>query len=179
MWLKIAKKGTGYVSITYAEALDVALCWGWIDSVKNACDDAWWLQKFTPRGPRSIWSKINRAKALALAASGAMKPPGHTEIERAKKDGRWEAAYEGAKNATVPDDFAAALAKSPSAAKFFAALDGASRYAILFRIHNVKRTETRARKIAAFVQMLARGEKSGVWARGSRRKSRSARSLPR
>jgi uncharacterized protein YdeI (YjbR/CyaY-like superfamily) len=159
LWLKLAKKGTGHASMSYPEALEVALCWGWIDAVKSACDDAWWLQKFTPRGPRSIWSKINRAKALALVASGAMKPPGHAEIERAKKDGRWEAAYDGAKAATVPEDLAAALAKSPRAAKFFASLDGANRYAILFRIHNVKRAETRARKIAAFVQMLARGEK--------------------
>ncbi len=159
VWIQIAKKGSGIASVNYPEVLDVALAYGWIDAVRNAFDEKTFLQRFTPRGPRSIWSKINRDKALALIASGEMKPPGLAEVERAKKDGRWAAAYAGQKTATVPDDLAAALAVDPRAAAFFATLDSRNRYAILFRLHGAKKPETRARRLAAFVEMLAKGEK--------------------
>ena len=155
VWLKLAKKGAGHTSVTYAEAIEVALAWGWIDGPKASLDDAWWLQKFTPRAARSLWSKINRAKAMALIESGAMTAAGLAEVERAKRDGRWEAAYESASRAEVPDDLALALSKNKKAAVFFATLDSANRYAVLFRIHNVKRAETRAKKIETFVQMLS------------------------
>jgi uncharacterized protein YdeI (YjbR/CyaY-like superfamily) len=159
LWLKLAKKAAEQPSVTYPEAIEVALAWGWIDGPKASLNDAWWLQKFTPRSQRSLWSKINREKAIALIESGAMMPPGLSEVDRAKRDGRWQAAYEPASRATVPDDLAAALSKNPRAAAFFAALDGANRYAILFRIHNVKKAETRAKKIETYVQMLAEGKK--------------------
>jgi uncharacterized protein YdeI (YjbR/CyaY-like superfamily) len=159
LWLKLGKKGAGVSSITYAEALDVALSWGWIDGIKKKHDAAWWLQKFTRRGPRSIWSTINRGKALALIAAGEMKPSGQAEIDRAQRDGRWEAAYEGQRRATVPDDLAVALAASPRAAAFFATLDSANRYAVLWRIQHAKKAATREARIARFVEMLARGEK--------------------
>ena len=159
VWLKLAKKGSGVASVTYAEALEVALTWGWIDGQKRAHDDAAWLQKFTPRGAKSLWSQVNRDKALALIASGAMMPPGLAEVERAKGDGRWDAAYEPQSRATVPDDLAAALATNPRAAAFFATLNGANRYAVLFRVHNSKKPETRAKNVARFVEMLARHEK--------------------
>lgn len=159
VWLKLAKKSSGIQSISYDEALQVALAWGWIDGHKKSHDGAWWLQKFTRRGPRSIWSKINRDKALALIAAGQMKPSGLEEIERAKRDGRWEAAYDSPSRATVPADLSAALAKSARAAAFFATLDSRNRYAVLFRIQNAKKPETRARRIAQFVEMFARHEK--------------------
>jgi uncharacterized protein YdeI (YjbR/CyaY-like superfamily) len=159
VWLKLAKKAAGVASVTYAEAIEAALAWGWIDGQKNRHDDRWWLQKFTPRGPRSMWSKINREKALALIAAGEMKPPGLEQVERAKRDGRWEAAYDSPSRATVPDDLSAALAASPRAAAFFAALDSANRYAVLFRIHTAKKAETRAKRIAELVAMLERHEK--------------------
>lgn len=159
VWLKLAKKASGVASVTYAEALEVALAWGWIDGQKQSHDDAAWLQKFTPRGARSIWSKVNREKALALIASGDMKPPGLAEVERAKQDGRWDAAYDSQSKATVPEDLAAALAANPRAAEFFSTLNAANRYAVLFRVHTAKKPETRARRIAQFVEMLARGEK--------------------
>ena len=159
LWLKLGKKAAGVSSITYAEALEVALAWGWIDGIKKKHDEAWWLQKFTPRGARSVWSAINRDKALALIASGAMKPSGLAEVERAKRDGRWKAAYEPQSRATVPEDLGAALAASPRAAAFFAALDSANRYAVLYRIQHAKKAETRAARITRFVEMLARGEK--------------------
>jgi uncharacterized protein YdeI (YjbR/CyaY-like superfamily) len=158
LWIKIAKKGNAVPSITYLEAVQVALAYGWIDSQMRAFDEDWYVQKFTPRGPKSIWSKINRDKALALIASGQMKPPGLAEVERAKKDGRWAAAYESARTATVPDDLAAALAANPRAARFFATIDSANRYAVLFRIHTAKKAETRAKRIALFVGMLGRHE---------------------
>lgn len=159
VWLKLAKKASGIPSVTYPEALDVALAWGWIDGQKGSLDDTAWLQKFTPRGARSIWSKINREKALALIASGEMKPPGLAEVERAKKDGRWDAAYDSPSRATVPEDFAAALAANARASEFFTTLNSANRYAVLWRIQTVKKAETRARRIAEFVEMLARHEK--------------------
>jgi len=159
LWLKLAKKASGVESVTYAEALEVALAWGWIDGQKRSHDESAWLQKFTPRGPKSLWSKINRDKALALIAAGEMKPSGLAEVERAKRDGRWEAAYDSPSKATVPDDLAAALSANARAAAFFSTLDATNRYAMLFRIHNVKKAETRTRRIAQFVEMLARHEK--------------------
>jgi uncharacterized protein YdeI (YjbR/CyaY-like superfamily) len=159
VWMKIAKKGSGYSSITYAEALTEAIAWGWIDGQKQKLDEAWWLQKFTPRGARSIWSKINREKALALIAAHKMKPAGLKEVERARRDGRWEAAYDPQSRATVPPDLAAALAVNPRAAAFFATLESYNRYAVLFRIHAASKPETRTKRIAKFVGMLERGEK--------------------
>ena len=159
VWLKMAKKSSGIASINYQEALEVALMWGWIDGQKQSHDDTSWLQRFTPRGPKSIWSKINREKALALIAAGKMRPSGLEEVERAKKDGRWEAAYDSQSRASVPADLAAALAANPRAAEFFATLNSTNRYAVLFRIHNAKKAETRARRIETFVEMLARHEK--------------------
>ena len=159
IWLKIAKKTSGSASVTYAQALEVALIWGWIDGQKGKLDEAWWLQKFTPRGSRSMWSKINRDKATALIAAGKMMPSGLAEVDRAKKDGRWERAYESQKSALVPKDLARALADNPRAQKFFATLEAHNRYAILWRVHNAKKPETRARRIAKFVAMLAKGEK--------------------
>jgi uncharacterized protein YdeI (YjbR/CyaY-like superfamily) len=159
VWLKIAKKTSGNVSVTYAEALTVALIWGWIDGQKEKFDEVWWLQKFTPRGARSMWSKLNRDKATALIAAGKMMPSGMAEVERAKKDGRWKRAYESQKTASLPEDLAKALADNPHAEKFFATLEAHNRYAILWRVHNAKQPETRARRIAKFVAMLAKGEK--------------------
>ncbi len=159
IWLKIAKKDVGVPSVTYDEALDVALCYGWIDGQKKGFDDRHWLQKFTPRGPKSIWSKINTQKAERLIASGAMQPAGLKAIELAKQDGRWQAAYEGQKNASVPADLQAALDKNKKAKAFFTTLNSVNRYAILFRIQNAKRPETRAKRIQQFVEMLERGEK--------------------
>jgi len=155
--LRIAKSGAKK-SITYAEALDIALAWGWIDSQKRALDATAWLQRFTPRKAKSPWSKINRAKAEALIAAGKMKPPGLAEVKRAKDDGRWEQAYDGARTSTVPEDLAAALARAPRARAFFDKLDGANRYAILFRVQTAKKAETRVERIARFVAMCARGE---------------------
>jgi uncharacterized protein YdeI (YjbR/CyaY-like superfamily) len=159
VWVRIAKKGSGIPSVRYPEVLEVAIAYGWIDAVRRSHDETTFLQRFTPRGPRSIWSKINREKALALIAAGKMKPAGLAEIERARKDGRWDAAYDGQKNAKVPDDLAAALAAHPKAATFFASLDSQNRYAILFRLHGAKKPETRARRLATFVAMLGKGEK--------------------
>lgn len=159
VWLKLAKKGSGIPSVTYAEALEVALCYGWIDGQKRSHDASAWLQKFTPRGKRSIWSKVNREKALALIESGRMRPAGLEEVERAQRDGRWEAAYDSQSTAAVPTDLAAALEQSPKAQAFFATLDSANRYAILFRVQTAKKAETRARRIEQLVQMLERGEK--------------------
>jgi uncharacterized protein YdeI (YjbR/CyaY-like superfamily) len=159
VWLQIAKKGSNSVSVTYAEALEVALIWGWIDGQKGKLDDAWWLQRFTPRGPQSIWSKTNREKAVALSEAGKMKPPGRAEVERAKRDGRWEAAYASQSRATVPPDLAKALAANARAARFFETLESHNRYAVLFRVHTAKKPETRAARIAKFVAMLERHER--------------------
>jgi uncharacterized protein YdeI (YjbR/CyaY-like superfamily) len=159
VWLQLAKKDAGSTSVSYAEAVEEALCHGWIAGQKQAMNEQFWLQKFTPRSSRSIWSQINKEKAEALIASGAMQAAGLREVERAKSDGRWDAAYASARKATVPDDLSQALAANPGARAFFDQLDGANRYAILFRIQTVKRAETRERKIAQFVAMLARGEK--------------------
>ncbi len=159
VWLKIAKKGSQSASVTYADGLEVALAWGWIDGQKGKLDDSAWLQRFTPRGPKSTWSKINREKAVALIDAGKMQPPGLAEVERAKKDGRWGAAYESQSKAAVPPDLAEALAANARAARFFETLESYNRYAILFRIHTAKKPETRAARIEKFVAMLARHEK--------------------
>ncbi|MGZ9222794.1 MAG: YdeI/OmpD-associated family protein [Anaerolineales bacterium] len=159
VWLKLAKKGSEIRSVTYDEALEAALCYGWIDGQKKAFDDKYWLQKFAPRGPKSIWSKINTGKVEKLIRSGEMKPAGLKAIDAAKQDGRWDAAYESQKNISVPDDFQAALDKNLKAKAFFTTLNSVNRYAILFRIHNAKRAETRVRRIQQFVEMLERGEK--------------------
>ncbi len=145
-------------SVTYAEAVDAALCYGWIDGQGQKFDERYYLIRFTPRRPTSIWSKINRTKATALIESGAMQAPGLHEVERARADGRWDAAYDSPKNMKVPDDLTAALRKNAKAKKSFATLDGANRYAILHRVTTAKKPETRARRISQFVEMLARGE---------------------
>ncbi|WP_418117997.1 YdeI/OmpD-associated family protein [Variovorax sp. 350MFTsu5.1] len=159
IWLRIAKKDSGIASIDYAAALEEALCWGWIDGQRRSDDAQYFQQRFTPRTKRSIWSQINRAKVLKLIEEGRMQPAGHGEIERAKADGRWEAAYEGVSAATVPPDLQAALDANKKAAKFFATLDSRNRFAVLFRTQGAKKPETRARRIAQFVEMLAKGEK--------------------
>jgi len=159
VWLKLAKKESGIPSVTYEEALDVALCYGWIDGQKKGYDDKYWLQKFTPRRPKSIWSKINTEKAERLIASGEMKPAGLKAIEAARRDGRWEAAYASQKNISIPDDFQAALDTNNKAKDFFSTLKSAERYSILFRIQTAKKPETRAKRIQQFVEMLERNEK--------------------
>jgi uncharacterized protein YdeI (YjbR/CyaY-like superfamily) len=156
--LRIAKKSGTQKAISYAEALDAALAWGWIDSQKSALDDTAWLQRFTPRTAKSPWSKINRVKADALIAAGKMKAPGLAEVERAKLDGRWERAYDGARTSSVPDDLATALAADARARAFFEKLDAANRYAILYRVQTAKKPETRAERIQRFVAMCARHE---------------------
>jgi len=159
VWLKLAKKATGIPTVTYAEALDVALCYGWIDGQKGSFDDKYFLQKFTPRRPKSIWSKINTEKVARLIASGEMKPAGLKAIEAAKQDGRWDAAYEGQKSISVPEDFQSALEKNKKAKAFFESLNSSNRYAFLFRVATAKKAETRERRISQFVEMLERGEK--------------------
>jgi uncharacterized protein YdeI (YjbR/CyaY-like superfamily) len=159
IFLKIGKRGLGEPSLTYDEALDVALCYGWIDGRKDAFDDKHWLQRFTPRRRASKWSERNRSKALDLIARGRMQPAGHREVEAARADGRWDAAYPSASTATVPDDLQRALEADPAARAFFEALDRLNRYAILYRIHDARRPETRAQRIAGFVAMLAEGRK--------------------
>ena len=158
IWIKFAKKASGIPSVTYKEVLAVALAYGWIDGQVKRVDDDWYRQRWTPRRARSVWSKINRAAAEAMIARGEMKPAGLAEVERAKADGRWERAYDSPKTAKVPDDLRAALDAEPAAARLFDELDGNNRYAILHRIQDAKRPETRARRIAQFVAMLARGE---------------------
>jgi uncharacterized protein YdeI (YjbR/CyaY-like superfamily) len=157
LWLKLAKKDSGIESVNYAQALDVALCFGWIDGQKDKLDGEYWLQRFTPRRPRSGWSKINCAKAEALIAEGRMRPPGLREIERAKADGRWASAYASQSKATVPADLEQALEKNPKARKAFGGLDSANRFAILYRVHTAKKAETRSRRIGDLVQMLSEG----------------------
>ena len=173
LWLRLAKKAAGITSITYAEAVDVALCYGWIDGQKQSYDELSWLQKFTPRRSKSIWSKINCAKAEALIESGQMKPAGSAEVERAKQDGRWEAAYDSHSTATVPSDFEAALEENAEAKHFFATLNSTNRYAILFRIQTAKKTETRTKRIQEFIRMLENHEvlhpSSGSKNRGSKK----------
>jgi uncharacterized protein YdeI (YjbR/CyaY-like superfamily) len=159
LWLKIPRKGSGATGIGYSEALDVALCHGWIDGQKDRHDDCYWLQRFTPRKPGSRWSRINTERAEALAEAGRMRPGGLREVEQARADGRWEQAYESQSRVTVPADLARALAANERARAFFATLDSANRYAILYRIGAAKRPETRARRIATFVAMLSEHKK--------------------
>jgi uncharacterized protein YdeI (YjbR/CyaY-like superfamily) len=158
-WLRLAKKASAKPGLTYPQALDAALCYGWIDAQRKPESESAWLLRFVPRGRKSIWSKINRQKATALVESGRMQPGGLAEMERAKKDGRWEAAYDSPSNAIVPEDFQAALDKNARARAFFATLESRNRYALLFRIQTAKKAETRARRIREFVAMLARHEK--------------------
>lgn len=152
-WLRIGKAGAAAPTVTYAEALDVALCHGWIDGQKRVYDETSWLQRFTPRGPRSRWSQVNRDKAEALIKAGRMRPSGLAQVDAAKADGRWAAAYAGQRTATVPNDLAAALDADPLAKAFFESLSGANRYAILYRVQDAKRPQTRAARIAKFVEM--------------------------
>ena len=159
LWLKFAKKGSGIATVSYSEALDVALCYGWIDGQKDKFDGDYWLQRFTPRRSRSKWSRINRDRVAALVARGAMKPVGLREVERAKADGRWEAAYDGQRAAAVPDDLRRELEGNAAAREFFATLDSANRYAILYRLQEAKKPETRARRLRTFVTMLSEGKK--------------------
>jgi uncharacterized protein YdeI (YjbR/CyaY-like superfamily) len=158
LWLKIAKQGSGIPSLTKAEAIDAALCHGWIDGQLDKYDAQYWLIRFTPRKARSKWSKVNRTRAIELIDAGRMVAAGLAEIEAAKADGRWDAAYAPASQATVPPDLQAALDANTKAARFFATLTGANRYAVLYRIGTAKKAETRARKIESFVAMLERGE---------------------
>jgi uncharacterized protein YdeI (YjbR/CyaY-like superfamily) len=159
VWLRLAKKGSPLRSVSYKEALEVALCYGWIDGQKKPESEHAWLQRFVSRSSQSIWSKINREKALALIATGEMKAAGLEAIKNAKKNGRWHAAYDSPSAASVPSDFQAALDANPRASAFFTTLDRANRYAILWRIQTVKKAETRARKIDQFIGMLEKGEK--------------------
>jgi uncharacterized protein YdeI (YjbR/CyaY-like superfamily) len=159
LWLRLAKKGSDLDSLTYPEALEIALCYGWIDGQKRGESDQAWLQRFLPRSPKSIWSQINRQKAQVLIAQGKMKPAGLEAIEAAKTCGRWESAYDSPKGSKIPPDFQSALDANPHARDFFATLDGANRYALLFRIQTVKKAETRSRKIAEFIEMLKRHER--------------------
>jgi len=159
LWLQIAKKGANVASVSYPEALDVALCYGWIDGQKRPQSATFWLQKFGPRTKTSLWSRINREKALALVSAGRMRTPGMREIERAKADGRWKSAYDSARASKVPEDLERALKRSAKARRFFEALDRANRYAILYRLQTAKKAETRARRLADFLKMLERGRK--------------------
>jgi uncharacterized protein YdeI (YjbR/CyaY-like superfamily) len=157
--LQIAKKDSGHSSVTYAEAVDVALCYGWIDGQKLPLDDKFFIQKFTPRRSRSVWSKVNTEKVAVLIEQGRMQPAGLKEIEAAKADGRWDAAYASPKNAEVPEDFQAELEKHPQAKAFFDTLNKTNRYAIYFRITTAKKPETRRARIEKFIEMLSKGEK--------------------
>ena len=159
VWLKIAKKDTGATSVSYSEALDVALCHGWIDGLKRSCDAQYFLQRFTPRKAKSLWSKLNIARVEKLVDAGRMRPAGLREVEAAKADGRWDAAYQSASVMDVPPEFAAALAKNAKARKAFEALDRTNRYAFCWRVHTAKKPETKAARVEKFVAMLLRGEK--------------------
>jgi uncharacterized protein YdeI (YjbR/CyaY-like superfamily) len=154
LWLKVAKKGSGIDTVTYDQAVEIALCYGWIDGQVRSFDEDYYLQRFTPRRPRSKWSKINRQRATALIERGEMKPAGMREIERAKADGRWDAAYDAPSTATVPDDLRRELVKNEAAREFFATLDSRNRYAILYQIQDAKKPETRVRRIEKYVAML-------------------------
>lgn len=159
VWLKHAKKASGKTSVSYTEALDEALCYGWIDSLVQKYDDDYYLQKYTPRGPRSVWSKINVGKVEALINKGKMQPAGLAAIELAKQDGRWDAAYDSQSTSKVPEDFQAALDKNPKAKRFFETLTKANVYAFCWRIQTAKKPETRKARIERFIEMLNRGEK--------------------
>lgn len=159
VWLKHAKKSSGKQSVSYGEALEEALCYGWIDSQKQAYDSNYYLQKFTPRGPKSVWSKNNVMKVEALTKMGRMQPAGLAAIESAKQDGRWDAAYDSPSASKVPEDFQAALDKNPQAKQFFETLNKANVYAFCWRVQTAKKPETRKARIEKFIGMLNRGEK--------------------
>jgi uncharacterized protein YdeI (YjbR/CyaY-like superfamily) len=159
VWLAIAKKEASRPTVSYLEAIEAALCFGWIDGQKERGDDEHWLQRFTPRASRSRWSRINRDKAEQLIAAGRMRPPGLAEVERARADGRWDTAYHGQRTAAVPGDLQRQLDTDPIAAAAFAALDSRNRYAIIWRLNDAKRPETRARRLANYLGMLRRGER--------------------
>ena len=159
VWARIAKKGSKIKSMTYQEGLDVALCYGWIDALKRPENESAWLQRFVPRRKASLWSRINREKALGLIERGEMRPPGVAEIERAKSDGRWDAAYDSPATATVPAELEAAMEGRPKAKAFFATLDKVNRYAIIWRVQTATKPELRERRIATLVEMLEKGEK--------------------
>lgn len=157
VWIRMAKKGTGVESLDWTRGVEVALCFGWIDGQSRRIDDAWFRQRFTPRRPRSLWSKVNREKVEALRAAGRMRPAGEAEVTRAQADGRWDAAYDGMATAAVPEDLARALEEA-GLTQAFAELNGTNRYAILHRVQTAKKAETRARRIETFVAELGRGE---------------------
>lgn len=159
LWLKLAKKASTIRTVTYPEAVEVALCQGWIDGQVLPYDESFWLQRFTPRGPRSKWSQINCARAERLIEAGRMQPAGRAAVDAARQDGRWADAYAPPSTATVPPDLQEALDANPAAAEFFATLSKTNRYAVLYRIQDAKRPETRARRIQQYVEMLARQEK--------------------
>jgi uncharacterized protein YdeI (YjbR/CyaY-like superfamily) len=159
LWLKIAKKAAGLATVTYGEAVDSALCWGWIDGQKGRYDETWFLQRFTPRRPKSRWSQVNVEKVAALVAAGRMRPPGLAQAEAARADGRWDAAYPPQSALTVPPDLQARLDAHPQAAAFYATLDRQNRYAILYRLHDARKPETRTKRLEQFVTMLAEGRK--------------------
>ncbi|MGO9010447.1 MAG: YdeI/OmpD-associated family protein [Bryobacteraceae bacterium] len=159
VWLRLAKSASGVRSVTYGEALEAALCYGWIDGQKKSESENAWLQRFILRKERSVWSKVNRRKALALIEAGRMQPAGLRAIERAKANGHWEAAYDSPRTATVPADLQAALDASPRAKAFFVTLNSQNRYAVLYRIQTARKAETRSKRIAQFVAMLGRHEK--------------------
>ncbi|MBK9177825.1 MAG: YdeI/OmpD-associated family protein [Flavobacteriales bacterium] len=158
IYIRIAKKDSGILSVTYAEALEVALCHGWIDAIRKACDDKTFLQKYTPRGPRSIWSEINKKKVQALMKAKLMRPAGLAAVKRAKENGQWDKAYAPSSTIKVPPDLAAALKKNKKARTFFETLTGSKRYAFLHRLHTAKKAETRAKRLALFIAMMERGE---------------------
>ena len=157
VWVKIAKKGSGVTTVHYPEVLDTAICFGWIDAMRRPLDDTYFLQRFTARGPRSRWSQVNRDKAEALIAGGRMRPAGQAQVEAAKADGRWDAAYEPQSRASIPDDFQEALDANPAARAFFATLRGQQRYSFLFRLHHVKTRAARERRIASYIELLREG----------------------
>ena len=158
LWLKIAKRHADETSVTYPEAVEIALCWGWIDSQKKGLDEQYFLQRFTPRRARSLWSKVNVDKVAALIQQGRMQAPGLAQVEAAKADGRWTQAYDGARTSVVPADLIAALDAVPMAQAFFSTINAANRYAVLWRIQTAVKAETRAKRITQLVEMLARGE---------------------
>jgi uncharacterized protein YdeI (YjbR/CyaY-like superfamily) len=158
VWLKIAKKASGIRTVDHPQALEEALCYGWIDGQRLPQDESFFLQRFTPRRPRSKWSQINREKVTALIEQGRMQPAGLAQIEAAKQDGRWEAAYAPQSSQAIPEDFQRALEQNPEAHEFFKTLRGTRRYSFLYRIQDAKRPETRARRIEQFVAMLAKGQ---------------------
>lgn len=159
IWLRLAKKNSGIISISYEQAVEIGLCYGWIDSVKNTFDEKSWIQRFSPRKPASKWSKINKEKALKLIETGKMKPSGMATIEISKKKGTWDTAYDSQKNTTVPDDLQAELDKNPEAAAFFTSLNSVNRYAIIYRLQTARTPELRAKKLAGFIEMLNKKEK--------------------